>query len=66
MKVRFLGTTSDGGGCPAAYDTDRRTFIVQGKIVSDPEALAGLVNLAPDETVVEIPKELLRYFTENR
>jgi hypothetical protein len=64
MKVRFLGTNSDGGGCPAAYVTDRNTFVVQGKIVTDPEALSGLVNLAPDETVVEIPKELLQYFKD--
>jgi hypothetical protein len=62
MKLTFLGTTSDSGGCPAGYETDRGTFVVQGKIITDPEALSGLRDLAPDETVVEIPKGLIKYF----
>ncbi|MEV0621668.1 hypothetical protein AB0I81_50635 [Nonomuraea sp. NPDC050404] len=65
MKIRFLGSTSDGGGCPAVYDTDRRTLIVQGKIVTDPDALGSLVNLDSDETVVEIPIELMKFFPEH-
>ncbi|GAA4193021.1 hypothetical protein GCM10022252_35370 [Streptosporangium oxazolinicum] len=64
MKIRFLGTTSDNGGCPTVYATDRGTYVVQGTIVSDSEALGGLRDLASDETAVEIPKELIKYFTE--
>ncbi|MFF5992566.1 hypothetical protein [Prauserella flavalba] len=65
MKVTFLGTTSDEGNCPTAYATDRDTYLVQGAIVTDPEALAELRkrgNGIPDyETVVEIPKELVKF-----
>lgn len=65
MKVTFLGTTSDTGSCPTAYETDRGTFLVQGAKVLDEEALAELRqhgNGIPDhETVVEIPRELAAF-----
>ncbi|WP_253829086.1 hypothetical protein [Prauserella aidingensis] len=68
MKVRFLGTSSDEGNCPTVYETNRDTFLVQGNIVTDPEALDELRrhnNGIPDwETVVEIPKELVRHFPQ--
>ncbi|PZF86049.1 hypothetical protein [Jiangella anatolica] len=62
MRLTYLGKTSDSGknGCPALYATDRGTFVVQGKIVTDPDALADLRDLAPDETIVEIPADVLR------
>lgn len=63
MRLRFLGTNSEQGTCPAVYETDRGTFVVQGKLITDPEALADLVNVAPDETAVEIPKSLARFLT---
>jgi hypothetical protein len=34
--------------------------VVQGKIVTDLEALAGLRELSDDETVVEVPADVLR------
>ncbi len=61
MRLRFLGTTSDDGQCPTLYATDRGTYVVQGDIVADPEALADLRHVLPEETFVEIPKELLRF-----
>lgn len=61
MRLRFLGTDSEQGTCPAVYETDRDTFAVQGVLVRDPEALRDCVNLAPDEVVVEIPRSLARY-----
>lgn len=61
MKLRFLGSTSDGGACPTLYETDRGTFVVQGDEVTDPEALAELRDVLPGESFVEIPKELLRF-----
>ncbi len=33
---------------------------MQGKIVTDPEALAALRNLGADETCVEVPADVLR------
>jgi hypothetical protein len=62
MRLRFLGSDSEQGTCPAIYETDRDTFAVQGKLVTDPEALCDGVNLAADEAIVEIPKSLVRFF----
>jgi len=62
MRLRFLGSDSEQGTCPAIYETDRDTFAVQGKLVTDPEALCDGVNLAADEAIIEIPKSLVRFF----
>jgi hypothetical protein len=62
MRLRLLGTDSEQGTCPTVYETDRGTFAVQGRLVVDREALADCVNLGTDEAVVEIPKDLVRYF----
>jgi hypothetical protein len=62
MHLRFLGTNSEQGTCPAIYETDHGTFAVQGRLVVDPEALADCVNRGSDEVVVEIPKALVRFF----
>lgn len=64
MHLRFLGSNSEQGTCPAVYETDRGTLAVQGKIVTDTTALGETVNLADDETLVEIPKELVRFFPQ--
>lgn len=63
VRLRFLGTDSEQETCPAVYETDRDTFVVQGELITEPEALADLVNVAPDETAVEIPKALARFLT---
>lgn len=66
MKITFLGTTSNQGNCPTAFATDRNTFIAQGKIVTDPEALEAIRNtyagIGADETLVEFPAELAEFF----
>jgi hypothetical protein len=64
VRLRFLGTDSEQGTCPTAYETDRGTFAVQGRLVVDQEALADCVNLGADEVVVEIPKDLVRFFPQ--
>jgi hypothetical protein len=61
MRLRLLGTESGHTGCPALYATDRDTYVVQGKLVTDPQAIADLVDVRKDEFYVEIPKELLRF-----
>lgn len=64
MQLTFLGTTSQGGHCPTAFETDRGTYVVQGNKITDPAALAELRRrgLPDHETAVEIPKALLGYF----
>jgi hypothetical protein len=43
-----------GHSCPAVYETDRGTLVVQGAIVTDAE-----VQVPAGETLVEVPRELL-------
>lgn len=43
-----------GNSCPAVYETDRDTLVVQGAIVTDAE-----VQIPAGETMVEVPRELL-------
>jgi hypothetical protein len=61
MRLHLLGTESGHTGCPALYATDRGTYVVQGKRVTDPAAIADLVDVRDDEFYVEIPKALLRF-----
>jgi len=60
MKVTFLGKESGDKGCPALYSTDRDTVLVQGWRVVDAETLAGM-EIPEHETVVEVPRVLLRF-----
>jgi hypothetical protein len=61
MRLQFLGKTGESGSgeCPAVYLTDRGTYVVQGKTVTDPEALKDVRDLAPDEAVVEVPADII-------
>ncbi len=65
MRLRLLGTDSGHTGCPALYATDRDTYVVQGKRVTDPAAIADLVDVRDDEFYVEIPRGLLRFARED-
>ncbi|MDQ3989075.1 MAG: hypothetical protein M3291_07740 [Actinomycetota bacterium] len=62
MRLRYLGKTteSDKGQCEALYATDRGTFVVQGKIVTDRQAISDLRDLGADESYVEVPADVLR------
>lgn len=62
MRLRYLGKTagSEDDQCEALYATDRGSFVVQGKIITDPQALADVHYIAADETVVEVPIDVLR------
>jgi hypothetical protein len=64
MKLQLLGTSSGKNGCPALYATDRGTYVVQGKLITDEEAISLLVDVREDEFYVEIPKDLLRFAAE--
>ena len=45
---------------PTAAPT-RCTYVMQGKRITDPEAIAGLLDVREDEFYVEIPAGLLRH-----
>jgi len=63
MKVRFLGKDSTPNDSPTLYETDRDTYVVQGWVVTDAEALSQM-RVPAGEAVVEVPKNLMRYLPE--
>lgn len=67
MRLTFLFKDGDciGGNCPAAYATDRGTYVVQGRTL-DTEATGDLQNKADDETGVEIPLSLIDQLVDMR
>jgi hypothetical protein len=60
MRLTFLGKDSQPSQSPTLYATDREAYIVQGWIITDPAVLADL-ELADDETVVEVPSSLMKH-----
>jgi hypothetical protein len=71
MKVRFLGKdpVSNEGDSPTLYATDRtdrRTYIAQGWVVTDPQALATIGPVPDGEAVVEIPEDVLAFYLCNQ
>src|SRR6516225_7264330 len=65
MKLTFLAKDSTPNDSPTLYETDRETYLVQGYAVTDPEALAQMW-IPEGETVVEVPKRLMRYLPEEQ
>jgi len=57
MRLHKIGGCDDGT-CPTVYATDRGTLVVQGGVVTDPDALAAM-DLPEHETAVEVPAALL-------
>lgn len=64
MRVKYLGSGSGEGGSPTIFATDRGTLGVQGYVITDPQALSDIGEIPEGETVVEIPRELLRFVDE--
>jgi hypothetical protein len=63
MRLTLVGKDPDSNptGSPTVYRTDRGSWMVQGWVVTDPEALAQM-SIPEGETVVEIPDRMLRFF----
>ena len=71
MHVRLLGKDpeSQEGQSPTLFATDRtdrKTYIVQGWVVTDPVALAELGEVPAGEAVIEVPADVLRFAEEDR
>ena len=64
VKITFLGKDSTPNDSPTLYETDRETYLVQGYVVTDPEALSSM-RIPAGETVVEVPKRLMKYLPED-
>jgi hypothetical protein len=57
MKLTKIGGTGCGNGpCPAVYETDNHTIVVQGFVV---DATKAGLDLPPGENAVEIPRYVL-------
>jgi hypothetical protein len=63
MKLTLIAgdPASQPTNSPTLYKTDRGSWIVQGWVVDDPDALATL-NLPNGETAVEIPDRMIQFF----
>lgn len=65
LEFLFKDLNSGGGGCPAAYRTDRDTFVIQGWQLA--EGAAGqLRQLASNEAGVEIPANIIDQLVQAR
>ncbi len=62
MRLEFIGKDPESNptNSPTVYRTERGSWIIQGFVVDDPEALATL-NLPEGETAVEIPDRMLQF-----
>jgi hypothetical protein len=65
MRLTLIGKDPDSNptGSPTVYRTDRDSWVVQGWVVTDAEALTQL-NIPDGETAVEIPNRMLPFFRQ--
>jgi hypothetical protein len=65
MELTFVAKDpgSEPSGSPTLYRTDRGTWVVQGWVMDDPEALAAM-RIPGGESCVEIPDRLVPFFRE--
>lgn len=63
MELTFVAVDPDSvpNGSPTLYKTDRGSWVVQGWVVTDSDALKQL-NVPEGETVVEIPDRMIPFF----
>ncbi|MGL5809583.1 MAG: hypothetical protein ACRCYQ_06550 [Nocardioides sp.] len=65
MQLTLIAGDPDSApnGSPTLYKTDRESWVVQGWVVSDSDAL-GQLDVPEGETVVEIPDRMIPFFTK--
>ena len=63
MKLKLVAQDPNSApqNSPTLYKTDRGSWVIQGYIVDDPEALSA-VKLPAGETLVEIPDYMIPLF----
>lgn len=71
MQLRFLGKdpSSAEGDSPTLWATDRmdrKTYIAQGWVVTDPQALAAVGPIPEGEALIEIPEDVLRFYQRSQ
>ena len=65
MQLTLVAVDPDSvpNGSPTLYKTDRGSWVVQGWVVTDPDALKQM-NVPEGETVVEIPDRMIPFFEQ--
>ena len=65
VRLTFVAKdpNSNPTNSPTLYRTDRGSWLVQGFVVTDPDALAEM-DIPGGESVVEIPDRMIQFFTE--
>lgn len=65
MTLRFLGKDPDSpvNNSPTVWDNGD-TYVIQGYRIVDPATLAEVGEIPGHETVLEIPKRMLKFFPE--
>jgi hypothetical protein len=63
VELTFVAKDPDSnpGESPTLYRTDHESWVVQGWVVTDSDALAAM-NIPEGETCVEIPDRLVPFF----
>lgn len=46
--------------------SDRKTYIAQGWVVTDPQVLADVGPVPDGEAVIEIPEDVLKFYQRNQ
>jgi hypothetical protein len=60
LRVVRDGDCYDGKTCPSLSRTDRHSYVLVGKAVTDLEALsAARLGIGPGEVAIEVPASLL-------
>lgn len=70
VRAQFLGKdpNSQEGQSPTLFTTDRsdrKTYIVQGWVVTDPQVLADVGPVPAGEAIIEIPEDVLKLYLRN-
>jgi hypothetical protein len=65
MRARFLGKDPESNVrySPTLFvtdRTDRKTYIAQGWVVTDPQVLADVGPVPEGEAIIEIPEDVLK------
>lgn len=67
MRAQFLGKDPESqvGQSPTLFATDRadrKTYIAQGWVVTDPQVLADVGPIPEGEAIIEIPEDVLKFY----
>jgi hypothetical protein len=67
VELTFVAKDPDSepSGSPTLYRTDRQSWVVQGWVVTDPDALAAM-DISEGEACVEIPDRLITFFQQQQ